>query len=108
MAFGVLVFSLVWGRLAEGRDRTFGKAWTLILSFGGSLLVGSVVYRVVTASPENVLIGLGVGGVVAGLPALTGTLLAFLVSAVALTIAWVSPAPPPPDPYGRFRRSATA
>lgn len=106
MAIGIAGFSLVWDRLKEGRDRSFGRAWTLILSYGGLALTGLVVYRVVTAPPDNVLVGLGVGGVVAGLPALTGTLLAFLLSALALTVAWLSPLPPPPDPYGRARRLA--
>jgi hypothetical protein len=103
---GIAAFSFFWDRLMDSRDRSFGRAWTLILSYGGLLLVGSVLLKVTTAGPDNVLVGPGIGSVLSGTPALWGTFLAFLVSALALTVAWLSPAPPAPDPYGRARAGA--
>jgi hypothetical protein len=101
---GIVAFSMVWDRLTEGRDRSYGKAWTLILSFGGTLWMGNIVYKVVNAPADNSLIGAGVGSVQGAQLALWGVFAAFLVSAICLTIAWLSPAPPPPDPYYRVRQ----
>ena len=105
-ALGIAGFSLAWDRLSDPRDRRYGKIWTLLLSIGGTLGVGNVLYRVATARPGNSLIGPGVGGVTAAEPALWGVFLAFLLSAVCLILAWLSPAPPPPDPYWRARAPA--
>jgi hypothetical protein len=103
---GVAAFSVFWDRLTDARDRSAGRLWTLLLAYGGTLLSGFVLYRVATALPENVLVGQGVGSVVAPAPALWGVFLGFLFSAVCLTVAWLSPAPPPPDPYWRARAPA--
>jgi hypothetical protein len=105
---GVAAFSVFWDRLTDARDRSAGRLWTLLLAYGGTLLSGIVLYRVATALPDNVLVGQGVGSVVAPAPALWGVFLGFLFSAVCLTVAWLSPAPPPPDPYWRARARVPA
>ncbi len=103
MGLGIFGFSLIWHRLTDARDRRNGKAWTLILSLGGSLWIGSLLYKILTAPAANSLIGSGVGGVKAAEPALWVTFFGFLLAAVCLVLAWLSPTPPPPDPYWRAR-----
>ena len=103
---GIAVFSLIWERLVDRRDRFAGRLWTLLLAYGGLLLTGYVLYKAATAQPGNVL--LGAGAVVGLTPALWGVFLAFLFSAACLTVAWLSPAPPPPDPYWRARAPVAA
>jgi hypothetical protein len=103
---GIAAFSLIWERLVDRRDRFAGRLWTLLLAYGGLLLSGYVLYKAATAQPGNVL--LGAGAVVGLTPALWGVFLAFLFSAACLTVAWLSPAPPPPDPYWRARAPVAA
>ena len=103
MALGIIAFSIVWDRLTDSRDRRNGKAWTLILSLGGAAWIGAMLVKVVRAPADNVLIGPGVGGVTGAEPALWATFAGFLVAAVCLVLAWLSPTPPAPDPYWRAR-----
>ena len=103
---GIVAFSVIWERLVDRRDRFAGRLWTLLLAYGGLLLTGYVLYKAATAQPGNVL--LGAGAVVGPTPALWGVFLAFLFSAACLTVAWLSPAPPPPDPYWRARAPVPA
>jgi hypothetical protein len=103
---GIFAFSLIWERLVDRRDRFAGRLWTLLLAYGGLLLTGYVLYKAAIAQPGNVL--LGAGAVVGPAPALWGVFLAFLFSAACLTVAWLSPAPLPPDPYWRARAPTPA
>lgn len=109
LGLGIVGFSLIWHRLTDVRDRRAGKAWTLILSVGGAAWVGYVLARVLTAPVGNSLIAPGLGGVTGAEPGLWLAFAGFLVAAVCLILAWLSPTPPPPDPYWRVRASrATA
>jgi hypothetical protein len=88
-AAGVAIFSLIWGRLQDPRDRKYGRWWTVILSVGGTLGVGDVLYKVVTAPPKNDLLSPGtVQGAQWGL---WGAFGAFLLCALCLAAAWTSP-----------------
>lgn len=107
-ALGIMIFSVIWDRLSDPRDRRYGRAWTLLCSYGGALLTGYVVWRIVRAGSDNVLLGEGVGSVQAALPALWGTLVSFSIAALCLSLAWLSPAPPAPDPYWRARGASTS
>ncbi|HET7767845.1 MAG TPA: hypothetical protein VFN74_03655, partial [Chloroflexota bacterium] len=88
-ALGLAVFPVVWERQQNERDRRFGLLWTLVVSYGGALWTGSILRAVLTAPPDNVLIGPGVGGVTGATPALWGLTLAFALGALCLTIAWL-------------------
>ena len=103
MALGIIAFSIVWDRLSDPRDRRNGKAWTMILSLGGAAWLGAILLKVLRAPSDNVLIGPGVGGVSAAEPGLWLAFAGFLVAAVCLILAWLSPSPPAPDPYWRAR-----
>jgi hypothetical protein len=98
-ALGLIAFPVVWERLYESRDRFFGKVWTLLLAYGGVLGVGYVLFMVSTAVAANDL--LAPGEVKAAEWPLWGAFFAFLAAAVSITIAWLSPAPPPPERYAR-------
>lgn len=85
-AAGVAVFSTIWGRLREARDRLYGQLWTVLLASGGAFGVGYVLLRVATAPRPNDLLGPGeVQGAEWGL---WGALLAFLLCSLALGFAW--------------------
>jgi len=108
-ALGLATFPVIWDRLTETRDRRFGRIWTLLLAYGGALGLGRVVYLVATAGTGNLLMGQSVGAVKSGEPALWGTFIAFVLSALLLTVAWfLTPTPPMPDPYWRARRPDAA
>jgi hypothetical protein len=106
MALGIVAFSFIWDRLTDPRDRRNGKVWTLILSLGGTAWIGALLVKVLRAPSDNVLIGPGVGGVTGAEPALWATFLGFLLAAVCLVWAWLSPTPPAPDPYWRARATS--
>ena len=107
MALGIVAFSIIWDRLTDVGDRRNGKVWTLILSLGGTAWIGALLLKVLRAPADNVLIGPGVGGVTGAEPALWATFLGFLLAAVCLVWAWLSPTPPAPDPYWRARASSS-
>jgi hypothetical protein len=102
-ALGLATMPVVWDRFTDQRDRRYGRIWTLLLSYGGALFLGYVLWRVASAPATNALLGQGVGSVRSALPALWGSFAAFLMAAVCLTIVWLMPSPPAPDPYGRPR-----
>lgn len=96
---GLAAFSIIWDRLYEPRDRLFGRLWTLLLAYGGMLGAGYVLVKSVTAAAGNDL--LGPGEVTGAAGALWGVFIAFLLGAISITIAWLSPAPAPPERYVR-------
>ena len=102
-ALGLATMPVVWDRFADHRDRRYGRVWTLLLSYGGALFLGYVLWRIATEPATNALLGPGVGAVRSALPALWGSFAGFLTAAVLLTIVWLMPSPPAPDPYGRAR-----
>jgi len=85
-AIGITVFSLVWDRLRDMRDRRYGKWWTIFLAFGGTLGVAYVLFKVSTAPAGNDL--LAPGSVKAAQWGLWATFLAFLGCAASITAAW--------------------
>jgi hypothetical protein len=88
-AIGIAVFSLLWGHLREARDRLFCQLWTILLSTGGAAGAGYVLAKVATAPRPNDLLGPGeVRGAQWGLWA---TLVAFLLAALCLAVAWRRP-----------------
>ena len=102
-ALGLATMPVVWDRFTDQRDRRYGRIWTLLLSYGGTAFLGYVLWRIATAPAANSLLGPGVGAVRSALPALWGTFAGFLAAAVLLTLVWLMPSPPAPDPYGRAR-----
>jgi hypothetical protein len=92
-AAGLAIFPLVWERQVTERDRRFGTLWTLVVSYGGALWSGSILYTVLTAPPGNALVGPGVGGTTGAEPALWLLCIAFVLGALSLTGAWLSTAP---------------
>jgi hypothetical protein len=100
---GLAAFAVIWDRLREPRDRFFGKLWTILLSFGGALGTGWMLYKAATAAPGNDLIG--PGEVTGPEWALWAIFLSFLLGAISIAIAWLSPAPPPPDLFASYRRA---
>ena len=90
-AAGLAIFSAIWHRLSDPRDRLFGKWWTVLLSWGGTLGVGYVLYKVATAPASNDL--LAPGAARQPLWGLWGTFTGFLLSALILGVAWLRPIP---------------
>ena len=87
-AVGLAVFAAIWDRLREQRDRVFGKWWTIVLSAGGTLSVGYVLYKAMTATGSNDLLAPGtVKGPQWGL---WGAFFAFLLSSLILAAAWMA------------------
>jgi hypothetical protein len=87
-AAGIATFSLIWDRLQDPRDRLYGKWWTVLLSCGGALGVGYVLFKVSTAPGGNDL--LAPGAVKSALWGLWGAFIAFLLSALSLAAAWTA------------------
>jgi hypothetical protein len=82
------IFAAIWDRLGDPRDRLFGKLWTIILSAGGTLVVGYVFFKVATAPSSNNL--LAPGAAMGAQWGLLVALAAFLLSAVSLAVAWTA------------------
>jgi hypothetical protein len=99
-ALGLATFPVVWDRLYESRDRFFGKVWTLLLAYGGAFGTGYVLFMVSTAVAANDLLGPGEAKGVEW--PLWGAFLAFVAATVSITVAWLSPAPPPRNRYARL------
>jgi hypothetical protein len=74
-----------------------------MLSIGGTVWLGYMLFKVLTAPAGNSLIGPGVGSVTAADTGLWIAFSGFLLAAVCLIAAWLSPTPPAPDPYWRAR-----
>jgi hypothetical protein len=87
-AAGLAIFAVIWDRLSEPRDRLFGKLWTIVLSAGGTLGVGYVLFKVATAPSNNNL--LAPGAVTGAQWGLWAAFFAFLLSALSLAIAWTA------------------
>lgn len=88
-AAGVAIFSAIWGRLSESRDRLYGQIWTVLLSLGGTFGAGYVLWQVATTPRPNDL--LAPGEALGALWGLWATFLAFLLSAISLAAAWIQP-----------------
>lgn len=88
-ALGIAIFTAIWGRLSDPRDRRFSMLWTALFSVGGTFGLGYLLAKLVTVGRPNDLLGPGeVRGTQWGL---WGAFLAFLLALVGLVIAWLSP-----------------
>ena len=87
-AAGVAIFCLIWGRLADARDRRYGMWWTILLSVGGTLGAGYVLYKIATAPGDNQLLAPGTATSVQW--GLWGAFMGFLLSAICLAVAWTA------------------
>ncbi|HEX2036513.1 MAG TPA: hypothetical protein VHS99_20200 [Chloroflexota bacterium] len=100
---GLAILAAIWGRFTERRDRLYGQLWTLLLSAGGALGAGSLLYQVLSAPQPNDLLAPGeVRGAQWGL---WGTLVAFTVAALSLVAAWTAPRAAHPVLSRPLRRS---
>jgi len=97
-AGGLAIFSALWGRFVNPRDRLYGKVWTILLAAGGTLGAGAVLVKIATAPSINNLLAPGdVKGTMWGL---WSTFLGFVLAGSCLVAAWLVPARPARPPSG--------